>query len=32
MWVVHHKLTRVFRSMAGFEKVLFGSAPLSLSE
>ena len=22
MWVVHHKLTLVFRSMTGFERVL----------
>ncbi len=32
MWVVHQKLTLVFRSMAGFDRVLLDSTPLSLSE
>ena len=32
MCVVHHKLTLVFRSMTGFERVLLESTPLSLSE
>ena len=32
MWVVHHKLTLVSRSMTGFERVLLDSVPSFLSE
>ena len=30
--VAHHQVILIFRIMASFEKVLLGSAPLSLSE
>ncbi len=30
MWVVHHKLTLVFRSMTGFERVLLDKMKLMM--